>query len=221
MNNINPSSEVKTKNITFSLVFAWFFGVVVGLAGVATLFSNVIAGILFIISALIVLPPTYSFIKDKLHISLSKGLKIAIVLILFVIAGVTSSQHGSNTVSDTNAVANPAPVVQAPAQPTIIVTADKIMSDYTANEVSADAKYKNNTVQVSGIVDSIGKDIMDTPYISLHTGGEYSFSVVQCMFAKSDEPALSNVSKGQSITLIGQVTGKLGNVILNGCRITK
>jgi len=139
------------------------------------------------------------------------------VIVFFIIMG----SIGGNSNTSPTANTPVAPVVQVPVQPTIVVTADKLMSDYTANEVAADAKYKNNTVQVSGIVDSIGKDILDTPYISLKTGGQYSFTVVQCMFAKSDESALATVSKGQSMTLIGQVTGKLSNVILNGCRIAK
>lgn len=135
--------------------------------------------------------------------------------IIFVISSLGNSS--SNTPSNTSVP----PVVKTPIQPTVIVTADQLMSDYNANEVSADAKYKNNAVQVSGIVDTIGKDIIDTPYIALKTGGQYSFSVVQCMFAKSNEPELASVSKGERMTLVGNVTGKLGNIILNGCRIVK
>lgn len=142
---------------------------------------------------------------------------IVYIILFFIIIGALGDK-GSQTSSSSSNTPN-ATVVQTPVQPTIKVTADQIMSDYTANEVSADAKYKNNEVQVSGIVDTIGKDILDTPYIALKAGGEYSFSTVQCMFSKSDESALASVSKGQRIVLVGQVTGKLGNVILNGCRI--
>ena len=214
MSNSDTSSEVKTKNITFGLVFAWLFGIVVGIAGIVTLFTNIIIGILYLIAAVIILPPTYRVIKNKLHVSLSKGLRAAIVIIIFIIIGslIVQSSGSQTTTTSSN-------TVTAPVQSSIKVTANQLMSDYTANEVSADAKYKNNLVQVSGIVDSIGKDIIDTPYITLKAGSEYSISVVQCMFAKSDESALATVSKGEQMTLVGQVTGKLGNVILNGCKI--
>jgi tRNA_anti-like len=219
MNNQN-ASEVKAKNITLGSVFAWLFGSVVVLAGIVTLFTHPVSGILFLVVAAIILPPAYSAIKSKLHINLSTGLRVVIVIIIFIIIGSTIGRPDTTaTVKESNAVA--APVVKAPVQPTIKVTADQLMSDYTANEVSADAKYKNNVIEVSGIVETIGKDIVDTPYIALKTGGQYSISSIQCMFAKSDESALASVSKGERIVLIGSVTGKLGNVILNGCRISK
>ena len=139
MVNENQSPEVKTKNITVSLVFSWIFGVIVGLVGIGTLFSNVLVGLLFIIAAVIVLPPTYALIKNKFKISLSRGLKIIIVVIIFAIAGTITSQGNTPATNST-------PTVQTPAEPIAKVTADKLMSDYNANEVSADAKYKGNLI---------------------------------------------------------------------------
>lgn len=44
---------------------------------------------------------------------------------------------------------------------------------------------------------------------------------VQCMFSKSDEVELAAVAKGQKITLRGEVSGKLGNIIVKSCEIVK
>lgn len=99
------------------------------------------------------------------------------------------------------------------------VTAAQIVGDYKDNGVAADAKYKNKWVEVSGVVDTIDKDILDTPYIALKS---YQYAIVdriQCMFSRGDEAQLAQVSKGQEITLRGNVEGKLGNVIIRKCEI--
>lgn len=103
--------------------------------------------------------------------------------------------------------------------PAVKVTAETLMRDYQANEVAADAKYKNQTLEVSGLVDTIGKDILDTPYVSFKTN-EVIFTV-QCMFDKSQADQLAPLAKGQSLIVRGKVSGKLGNILLNECQIVK
>jgi hypothetical protein len=105
-------------------------------------------------------------------------------------------------------------------KPVLSVTAIKMASEYKANEVSADAKYKDQLVEISGTVDTIGKDIVDTPYISFETENPYEIiNRIQCMFKNEDTVALSAVSKGQKIRLRGTVSGELGNIIVKGCKI--
>ena len=211
------SSEVKTKNITFSLLFSWAFGIIVGIPAIITIFSKPVAGILMLISALIVFPPTYNIIKNKVHISLSRTLKIILVLILLIIGGtMLGGSSMSSSVATNSTTSN-----QQQVQPAIQVSASKLMEAYKANEVAADAVYKNNKVEVTGYVNTIGKDILDNPYIALSTGEQYAINTVQCMFSKADEASLAKVSKGQQITLSGTVSGKLGNVLVQGCQIVK
>jgi hypothetical protein len=92
MSNENQSGGVKTKNITLKSVIAWIFGAVVGLVGIVCLFSSPFLGIALILSAAIVFPPTYNFIKDKMHVALSTGLKITIVVILVIVGGAITSK---------------------------------------------------------------------------------------------------------------------------------
>lgn len=99
------------------------------------------------------------------------------------------------------------------------VTAVELSQAYDNNKVAADTKYKDKVVEVSGIVDSIGKDILDDPYVTLK-GRSTSLFGVQCMFSRASEGELANLSKGQSITLKGRVDGELiGNVLVRGCTI--
>jgi len=138
------------------------------------------------------------------------------VIIVVVIIGIASSGDNSKqgaTGSQTQAAAEQQKAATK-------VTALALAGAYKDNEVAADATYKGQIVEVSGTVDTIGKDVLDTPYITLATG-QYSFESVQCMFAKSDEPQLATVTKGQSITLRGEVSGKMGNVLVRGCSIVQ
>ena len=101
----------------------------------------------------------------------------------------------------------------------IEISAVKLSREYNENKVSADIKYKDKYVRMNGIVNDIGKDILDDPYVTLK-GIETLLFGIQCMFSHSDEPQLANLTKGQSITLEGSVSGEMiGNVIVRGCKI--
>ena len=222
MNDINKSGEVKTKNITFGLVFGWIFGVVVGVPALIMLFTKPMPGIFLLLAALIALPPVSKFLKEKAHVSLSKGLKIAVVIILLIIAGVVLPKDQKPTViSATDTQPTTQNNQPQPQQPALKVTAVKLEADYKSNQVAADAKYKGKLVQVTGSVESIGKDIMDTPYITLK-GDQYGINNIQCMFSKGDESVLAQVSKGDQLTLQGTVSGDaILNILVNDCQIVK
>lgn len=97
------------------------------------------------------------------------------------------------------------------------VTATTLYDEYRANEVAADEKYRDTVVCVTGIVDGIGKDILDTPYITLqaddHIWG------VQCMFGEDQQAQLARLTRGQMVTVRGKCEGFLVNVLLRGCRL--
>ncbi len=139
------------------------------------------------------------------------------VVIIFVLGVIGSIGDSSKPM-----VANsPTPVATEQPKAVIKVTALALSTAYKDNEVAADAKYKGQTVEITGTVDTIGKDILDTPYIALATTQYAIIDRVQCMFSKSDETQLATVSKGQNITLRGEVSGNSGNIIVNGCSIVQ
>jgi len=94
------------------------------------------------------------------------------------------------------------------------VSAKRLYQDYESNEVAADEKYKGRVIVVSGVVENIGKDIMDTMYISLDTG---NFGSVQCMFSERHTSDLTKIQKGDMVRIRGKCDGKLMNVLLRGC----
>ena len=102
------------------------------------------------------------------------------------------------------------------ATPDYVLSANKLFKEYDKNSVAADAKYEGKIVKVSGTIQSIGKDIIDTAYLVI--GGSGFLDGVQCMLPRGQEGLVANVSKGQYVTLKGKVSGQImGNVIVNNC----
>jgi len=101
------------------------------------------------------------------------------------------------------------------SEPASMLTAPQLYAEYEANEVAADNRYKGKVVIVSGVVEDIGKDLLDNAYITM-ASGNMMFGV-QCFFAESEEQSFGSLSKGQQVSVKGRVGGKLGNVLLNDC----
>jgi hypothetical protein len=97
--------------------------------------------------------------------------------------------------------------------------ADQLYKAYSADKAAADAKYKYKFVVVSGTIQYIGKDFLDQTYIVI--GGRGALDGVQCMFASGQEVAVARLSKGQRVTVKGEVsgTGDVGHVRLNKCEL--
>ena len=109
--------------------------------------------------------------------------------------------------------------VDRPQAGAVSVSAETLIREYEANEVAADVAYKGKRLAVFGKVESIGKDILDTPYVTLSSNGEHAFASVQCMFDDAAIGHLSTLTKGVSVTVEGTCDGKLGNVLLKDCSL--
>jgi len=132
---------------------------------------------------------------------LGKHIASAFVLIVFGILAVGST----DTDTDTQKVQS--------QTPSYTLTAEQLYREYDSNEVSADAKYKGKVIIVSGTIQDIGKDIMDDAYIVI--GGRGFLDGVQCTFTKGQQSSVARLSKGQRVTVKGEVAGKMGNILVN------
>lgn len=97
------------KKVTLGLILGWGFGVLAAISGVTLLFSEPLTGILMLLLAAVLLPPANKFIADKLHFSISGGLKFVVVVILLGVIGATmstDSTSNSNTPSNTEQASN-------------------------------------------------------------------------------------------------------------------
>jgi len=122
-----------------------------------------------------------------------------VVLALFSIQGCTETDVATQQVKN--------------VEPAFTLKAKTLFSEYKANEVAADAKYKGKIVVINGKIQDIGKDVMDQAYIVV--GGSGLMDGVQCTFSKGENDSVASLSKGQIVSVKGEVAGKMGNVLLN------
>jgi len=85
------TNEQKTssKKITVSLILSWIFWIIFGLTGIVSVFSEPIPGVVMLVMAAILLPPINRLVDKKWKIHLSGGLKIALIVLGFIIYGIT------------------------------------------------------------------------------------------------------------------------------------
>jgi hypothetical protein len=147
-----------------------------------------------------------------------KHLLSATAVAVFFILAVASSDskqtemEGSKSTENTPAKEDPKTEENSPA---IEVSPKQLYSDYEANEVSADLKYKGKVLIVKGKVNTIGKDIMGDIYVTLNTGE--TFGEVQCSFSDDHTNEAAGLKKGQTITIKGTCDGKMINILLSEC----
>lgn len=94
-------------------------------------------------------------------------------------------------------------------------TAYFISDYYEENEVKADEAYKGRVVTITGEVNSIKKGILGSMYVTLK--GKSMFKGVQCYFDKSKVSQLSNLNKGQQVSITGICDGLMMNVQIKEC----
>jgi predicted PurR-regulated permease PerM len=94
------SEAQQSKKISVGLVLGWIFGVLFGLTGIVSVFSEPIPGIVMLAMAAILLPPINKLVDKKWKFHLSVGIKIVVIIIGLIIFG--STIDTSNTANQQN-----------------------------------------------------------------------------------------------------------------------
>lgn len=136
---------------------------------------------------------------------------IGVFLFIMIVGSLAEDKPSTSTAPNTAAVSQP-------AEPPVEMTAIALYEEFETNEVATQQKYANKRLQVSGTIDTIGTDILESPYVTLQSRNEF-ISAVQCMFDKSDAGTLVNLKKNQKVVLVGSAPSKLINVVLKDCQV--
>lgn len=206
------------KKITLSHVFAWIFGIIFLLGGIGTMTSNLLGGILIVIASLLILPPAYEVIKEKAKINLTKGVRILIAVALLGIGTIFINPDGYK-----EAYVEPLADKKEEARKEkerVTISAIALHKEFEANGVATEEKYKDKILVVNGIIGSIDRDILDSPFVTLQSDNPY-ITAVQCMFAEKDVSVISTLTKGQSVTVEGELAGDLFHPLLRNCKVTQ
>jgi hypothetical protein len=96
----------------------------------------------------------------------------------------------------------------------------KLLADYSANEVRADAQYKGKTVRFSGVVVSIEKDFTDSIIVKVGATGAAFEPTAWSYVGDADAKKAATLSKGDHVSIRGRVDGlALGEVVVRNATI--
>ena len=101
------------------------------------------------------------------------------------------------------------------AKPDYLITATVLQKEFEDNEKNASAKYINKILEVSGTIASVTPAGNTNFNITLKTGSDMS-SVI-CTFPSTGDT--SKYKMGDEITLRGECSGYLMDVLLNNCAL--
>jgi hypothetical protein len=99
------------------------------------------------------------------------------------------------------------------ASPDFVMSADDLLQAFEDNENEASLKYVNKVIEVTGTVLQLNRGENNSLNITLKTGNALS-SLICTMAPDTDPPSLS---AGDQITIRGECSGFLMDVLLNNC----
>jgi len=105
----------------------------------------------------------------------------------------------------------------AKAKPDYVISATQLQKEFEDNETAASTRYTNKIIEVTGNIASIKPADNNVITINLVTGSD--FSSVICTFSAIADP--SKLQPGREITLRGECSGYLMDVLLNNCAVIK
>lgn len=95
-----------------------------------------------------------------------------------------------------------------------------VIAYYNANKVAGDGAFKNKVVKVKGVVDRVGKDILNKAYVVVKPTREYrGLRSVQCFFADAHVSELASIRPGRQLVIFGTCKGLMMNVLMEDCAI--
>jgi predicted small secreted protein len=100
----------------------------------------------------------------------------------------------------------------ADKEPELVVSAAQMAEDYEKSESEADDKYKGKVVLVTGVISTIYRGILQTPYVELEAG-------VRCHFSDNEDAVMLMLTEGQTVSMKGQGDRLLSGVELRGCTV--
>lgn len=135
---------------------------------------------------------------------------LAGILAFFLFAAFMSAIAGEES-------ANPPTLASEQPEEIIEVSANALVNAYLANEIAADQQYKGKTLEVVGFVKSVGKDILDKPYITFESID--LIRSVQCYLNASEVDKAATLKEGFPIKVKGRNSGLSMNILIKDCII--
>lgn len=146
-------------------------------------------------------------------------MRLALLLAAATLAGCREAPPPDLAFAATAATAaapRPTPVPE-PYEAPIDVPIGELLTEYKANEIRADGRWKGKILRTSGVVGQVGKDMRGAPFITIGTGARFEVPSLQCFLADAADPEALALSVGAKAVTEGRVEHLLGNVVARGC----
>lgn len=98
-------------------------------------------------------------------------------------------------------------------KPDFVTTAFALQKEFEIDEIAATTKYINKVLEINGKIESVKAGEGNIISITLKTGSDFSFVI--CSFPSTIN--IENFVAGNQITLRGECSGFLLDVLLNNC----
>ncbi|WP_319783691.1 OB-fold protein [Oceanisphaera sp. IT1-181] len=144
------------------------------------------------------------------HTKKSKVISFAWLALTLFFALFEEDNNDVSTISSTNTITQ---------EEIMHVRIGDILSAYENNEIGADNRYKGEVIQLTGIISSIKKDIMNNLYVTLGTGQQFQIPEIQAFFDDSMSYQLGRLDTGNRLTVVCRIDGLMMNIIAKNCII--
>ncbi len=103
-------------------------------------------------------------------------------------------------------------------EPDFELTSDELFKQFSLDETTANTRYLNKIVQVSGKLAEISGNDQGNTVLVLNTPS--AMSSIRCTLSASQSTIIAELGEGMSVSLKGICTGMLMDVILVDCVLT-
>ena len=127
-----------------------------------------------------------------------------------------SSSAQSNQTSAKNEVSSEPSITDGATK----VDYKTLYKDYEDNAISADKKYRDKKLILTGTIANIDRDIGQSPYITFNVD-QYGAQSIKMSF--NDDDVVASLKKGQKVTVVGTCGGTFASaiVVMGNCSIVK
>ena len=101
-------------------------------------------------------------------------------------------------------------------QASFTLTATGLARAYADDEIAADRRYKGKVIYLTGQVENVESDLMDSYLVRLRTGVNWG-DLVSCRFPKAQEQHLTRLIQGSYVRIKGRCVGKTPALMIQEC----
>ena len=139
--------------------------------------------------------------------------------VLVIGAGLLLVASVSSCSSRSSSSASPSPAASYSTNDATTVTAPALFAAYKEHKAASDKLYKGKVLEVTGIIDEVGTDlIFRAPEVMLSGGAATHAPGVDCIFDTRYAAQVAKLQKGQALAVLGICDGYAVNVLLLHCQ---